>query len=119
MKVLLVEDEDVVRFVGCEAVTEAGHDVLEAANADEALAILEAADDVELLFSDIRMPGSMDGLDLARLVHERWPRIKILLTSGHARLRDRDLPDDGRFLPKPYQIDTLRQTLDELDARSD
>lgn len=116
MKVLIVEDEATVRFINAEVVADAGYEVLEAANADEALAILERADDIQLLFSDIRMPGSMDGVELAQLVHERWPNIRILLTSADTRLRDADVPDDGRFLPKPYKVDALLQKLAELEG---
>lgn len=89
-RILVVEDETLIRMVGAEILEDAGFDVLEAADADEALRILQAHDDVLLLFSDVDMPGSMDGLDLARVVHERWPDIRLLLTSGrHERKRRR------------------------------
>lgn len=105
--VLIVEDETLVRMHGSDVLGEAGFEVIEAADADEALAILGRHDGVHLLFSDIDMPGSMDGLKLAQLVHERWPHIRLLLTSGHYRLDDGELPAEGRFLRKPWKQDAL------------
>lgn len=111
MKVLIVEDEALVRFVGAEAAIDAGYEVLEAESADEALKILEQADEVGILFSDIRMPGSMDGLELAKVVHDRWPKIGILLTSGDTFPDFAEMPDDGRFLPKPFRMENLKREL--------
>lgn len=113
-KVLLVEDEMMVRMVGADALADAGYEVIEAGSADEAIRILEAVGEVEVLFTDIRMPGSMDGLQLAELVHERWPAVKILVTSGDTWPSVDRLPEEGRFLPKPYLIDTLQHEVDEL-----
>ncbi|MBB5724728.1 CheY-like chemotaxis protein [Sphingomonas endophytica] len=116
--VLIVEDELFVRMIGADALEEAGYSVIEAASADEALAVLEEADNVEVLFTDIRMPGSMDGLKLAEVVHERWPGIRILLTSGDTRPSRADIPDDGRFLAKPYRFESLSRELTTLlDSR--
>ncbi|MDR6789316.1 CheY-like chemotaxis protein [Sphingomonas sp. BE138] len=112
--VLIVEDELFVRMIGADALEEAGYRVMEAASADEALAILERADNVQVLFTDIRMPGSMDGLTLAKVVHERWPNIRILLTSGDTHPSTDAIPDDGRFLPKPYRFDSLSRELTTL-----
>lgn len=105
--ILLVEDETLVRMQGVDVLEEAGFTVLEAANADEALQLLEQHDDVELLFSDIDMPGSMDGLALARLVHEKWPAIHLLLTSGYHRVSEARIPENGRFVSKPWQEKAL------------
>ena len=112
--VLIVEDEWVVRMVGADALIDAGYEVIEAASADEALGILEAGDDIQVLFTDIRMPGRMDGLALAHLVHDRWPRIRILLTSGDTWPAKSSIPDHGRFLSKPYRVETLQRQLAEL-----
>ncbi|MEH3103483.1 MAG: response regulator [Sphingomonas phyllosphaerae] len=112
--VLIVEDEVFVRMIGADALEEAGYSVIEAACADEALAVLEGADDVEVLFTDIRMPGSMDGLKLAEVVHKRWPAIRILLTSGDMRPTGADIPDEGRFLAKPYRFESLSRELTTL-----
>jgi two-component system, response regulator PdtaR len=115
-RVLIVEDEMIVRLVGVDAAADAGYEVLEAGSADEALRIIEDAGDIQILFSDIRMPGSMNGLELAQLVHDRWPDIKILLTSGDTWPPKDAIPDEGRFLAKPYKLERLQRELDELNA---
>src|SRR6476620_885131 len=94
-------------------VEDAGFTAVEAVNADEALSILEARSDIALLFSDIQMPGSMDGLKLAHAVHARWPSIKIILVSGHVNLSDADKPADSRFFGKPLVV---KQMIAELQA---
>jgi DNA-binding NtrC family response regulator len=109
--ILIVEDELLVRMHGSEVLEEAGFEVIEAADADEALAILDVHGGIHLLFSDIDMPGSMDGLKLAQRVHERWPHIRLLLTSGHYQLSDGDLPMEGRFLRKPWNQDVLVESV--------
>lgn len=113
-RVLLVEDEATVRMIGSDALEDAGYEVVDAESADEALLLLESMDDVAVLFTDIRMPGSMDGLELARLVHDRWPAMKILLTSGDTWPPKSLIPDDGRFIPKPYEIDRLQDEIGRL-----
>ena len=85
-----------------------------AANADEAIAILSARSDIHLVFTDIQMPGSMDGLKLARFGRDRWPPIKIVATSGHVRTADEDLPAGSVFIPKPYSGAQLISTLRDL-----
>lgn len=116
--VLIVEDEALVRMYGCDVLEHAGFEVLEAGTADEAVALLEKHDDVHLLFSDIDMPGSMDGLELAELVHTRWPKIGLLMTSGHRSPSERSIPDDGKFIPKPWrESDVLDKVRSILDAK--
>src|SRR6202521_1554944 len=95
--VLIVEDEMMLRMRAVDMVEDAGFTPIEAINADDALALLESRSDIELLFTDIQMPGSMDGLKLAYAVHERWPLIKIILVSGQLRLSDDDKPPKSRF----------------------
>ena len=99
--VLVVEDEMLLRMRAVDMVEDAGFTPVEAVNADDALAILESRPDIELLFTDIQMPGSMDGLRLAYAVHERWPLIKIILVSGQLKLTDTDKPAKSRFFGKP------------------
>jgi DNA-binding NtrC family response regulator len=113
-KVLVVEDEATLRMIGSDALEDAGYEVIDAASADEALRILNTASGVEVLFTDIRMPGSMDGLALATLVHSRWPTIKILITSGDTWPRKEIIPDDSRFLSKPYKVQRLQEEIDKL-----
>jgi len=105
--ILVVEDEALVRIHGCGLLEGAGFEVIEAETADEAVGLLERHDDVGLLFSDIDMPGSMDGLELAAIVHDRWPGIGLLITSGHRRPSGDSLPDGGRFIAKPWQEDRV------------
>jgi CheY-like chemotaxis protein len=112
--VLIVEDELLVRLHAAQIIEEAEFDVIEASNADEAIAILEARSGITVLFTDIQMPGSMDGLKLAAAVKGRWPPIKIVATSGVVNVRPDDLPEGGRFLPKPYNPIQLTATIREL-----
>ena len=93
-----------------------GFDVVEAGNADAAIAILKARPDIHVVFTNIQMPGSMDGLKLARFVRDRWPPIKIVATSGFVNVGKDDLPEGGRFVPKPYRSEHIVATLRELIA---
>jgi CheY-like chemotaxis protein len=101
--VLVVEDELLLRMRAVDMVEDAGFTSVEAVDADEAVAILESRSDISLLFTDIQMPGSMDGLKLAHAVHRRWPSIKIILVSGQLELADLDIPLDSRFFEKPLE----------------
>ena len=112
--VLVVEDEFLLRMDAADVIGAAGFEVLEAANADEAITILEARSDVTVVFTDIQMPGSMDGLKLARAVRGRWPPIKIIATSGRLNVGEVDLPEGGRFLAKPYSPAQVTGVLREL-----
>src|SRR6188768_4507352 len=112
--VLVVEDEFLLRMEAADMVKAAGFEVVEAASADQAIEILEARRDITVMFTDIQMPGSMDGLKLARAVRGRWPPIKIVATSGHVNVAETDLPDGGRFLPKPYNPQQIAGLLREL-----
>jgi CheY-like chemotaxis protein len=102
---LVVEDEALVRMVAVDMLEAAGLTVFEAATADEAWAILESRGDIGALFTDIEMPGSMNGFALANQVAERWPHIRLVLTSGRCQLASRDVPDHGMFVPKPYMAE--------------
>src|SRR5260370_37137599 len=108
------EDELVLRLTAVEIVTDAGFEPLAAATADEALAILEARADVRLVFTDIQMPGSMDGLGLAHAVRDRCPPVELIVTSGRAHIPAKDLPDGGRFFAKPYDVEALSQAFQEM-----
>ena len=112
--VLVVEDEMVLRMRAVDIVEDAGFTAVEAVNADEALAILESRSDISLLFSDIQMPGSMDGLKLAYAVHDRWPAIKIILVSGQIKLSDAERPTDSRFFGKPLEVTHMIAELQEM-----
>jgi CheY-like chemotaxis protein len=108
-----VEDEGLVRMNAVAMIEEAGFNVLEASDADDAIRILETRRDVAVIFTDIEMPGSMNGIKLAHAVRDRWPPIKIIATSGHYGFREGDLPTGGRFLPKPYTLPQISEALRE------
>jgi CheY-like chemotaxis protein len=99
--VLVVEDEMMLRMRAVDMVVDAGYTPLESLDAAEAVAILESRSDVALMCTDIQMPGQMDGVGLAHAVHERWPRIRIIVVSGQLNLPPFDLPPRSRFLGKP------------------
>ena len=115
--VLIVEDELLLRMDAIDMIEAAGFEVIEAGNADEAIELLESRRDITVVFTDIQMPGSMDGLKLARAVRGRWPPIKIVATSGHVEVSETDLPEGGRFLAKPYSSVQVAGVLRELTAR--
>jgi two-component sensor histidine kinase/ActR/RegA family two-component response regulator len=105
--VLVVEDEMILRMRAVDIVEDAGFRSVEAVNADEAISILESRSDISLLFTDIQMPGSMDGLKLAHAVHDRWPSIKIILVSGHVQPSDAERPANSRFFGKPLGVEQM------------
>ena len=112
--VLVVEDEILLRMDAIDALEAAGYDVLDAGNADEAIAMLKVRGDIHVIFTDIDMPGSMDGLKLAHFVRDRWPPVKIIATSGLAHVAEKNLPEGGRFLHKPYTPTQVIATIDQL-----
>ena len=112
--VLIVEDEMMLRMRAVDIVEDAGFTPIEAVNADDALAILESRSDIEMLFTDIQMPGSIDGLKLAYAVHERWPLIKIILVSGQLTLTDDDKPADSRFFGKPLDVKNMIAEMQDM-----
>jgi CheY-like chemotaxis protein len=112
--ILIVEDDFLIRMGAVEMIKTAGFAIVEAANADEAMEILEVRLDITVVFTDIQMPGSMDGLKLAAAIRGRWPPIKIIATSGMVNVRKIDLPEGGLFLPKPYSSAEIVRTLREV-----
>lgn len=105
--VLIVDDEALIRLTAADILADCGAVVLEAGDAVEALKILNERDDIALVFSDVNMPGAIDGLQLLQRVHELRPAVELILTSGRERFADAKLPDDGTFLPKPYNASEL------------
>lgn len=105
--VLVVEDEMLLRMRAVDMVEDAGYTSVEAVDADEAMAILKSRSDIALLFTDIQMPGSMDGLKLAQTVRNRWSPVKIILVSGQLELTDIDLPSGSRFFGKPLEAEVM------------
>jgi len=115
--VLVVEDDPLVRLDAVDLVEDAGYVVYEAANAEQAIALLERHEDIFAVFTDIEMPGLMDGLKLAYVVKERWPPCAILIASGYVRLSAKDMPDHALFFPKPYTPSAIAEALDKVASR--
>ena len=98
--VLIVEDEFLIREMLKDELEDAGYQVVPASDADDAVRVLEARQDIHLVFTDINMPGSMDGLKLAAFVNDRWPPVHIIVITGRAK--PVGLPPNALFIPKPY-----------------
>jgi two-component sensor histidine kinase/CheY-like chemotaxis protein len=113
-KVLVVEDEMMLRMRAVDIVEDAGFTPIEAVNADDAFTILESRSDIDLLFTDIQMPGTMDGLKLAHAVHARWPYIKIMLVSGQVTPAESEKPANSRFYGKPLEVKKMIAELQEM-----
>jgi len=109
--VLIVEDEPTLLLFAQDFLEDAGFQTLTAVNADAAIAILETRDDIRIIFTDIDMPGSMNGIKLAEAVRNRWPPIQIIATSGH--ISAPNLPKGSKFFDKPFEpqkvIDAIRE----------
>lgn len=114
--VLVVEDDPLLRLMATEFIEDAGFDVVEAENADKAVAILEMRTDIRIVFTDIDMPGSMDGIKLAAAVRDRWPPIEIIIVSGHKSEQDVTLPMRAVFYSKPYDINIVTAKLHQMAA---
>jgi len=100
--IVIVEDELITGEYLSDILTEKGYSVIAVANADEAIAMLETRSDVRMLITDINMPGPMNGLNLAATVRERWPKIKIIITTGAQRPKIEEVPTGSLYLKKPY-----------------
>jgi len=105
--VLVVEDEPIIRMNAVAMIEDAGFDVIEASNADDAILLLESRHDIRVVFSDIEMPGSMDGLKLMHAVRERWPPVVLILASGRVTPKVEDMPTQTVFISKPYIEDAV------------
>ncbi len=115
--VLVCEDEELVRINTCELLEQSGLKVLEAADATEALALIEAHPEIQVLVTDVRMPGWMSGIDLARLVEKKWPEISILVTSAYYTAEESVLPENMTLFPKPFSPDALAREVRLLMKR--
>lgn len=112
--VLVVEDEPLIRLAAVDMVEDAGYTVIEAGNADEAIALLERHPEIRIVFTDVEMPGSINGIKLANFIRDRWPPIEIIITSGAVPRENVTLPNRGVFLPKPYRPEELARQLDSM-----
>ena len=116
--VLIVEDESLIRIGAVSPIEDAGFTVYEAASADEAISLMEQHREIRLIFTDINMPGSMDGIKLAHYVRERWPPVEIIVTSGQIKPRSEDLPSDAVFIGKPYRSRDIAHKISEMLAEA-
>ena len=116
--ILVVEDEMLLRMRVVDMMEDAGYVPVEAIDADEALIILQSRSDIVLMLTDVQMPGSMNGLQLAHAVRERWPPIKIILASGALKLSGSEIPTDSRFFGKPLQSDEIVAEMREMLGRA-
>ena len=112
--VLIVEDSAIIRMSAVDLVLSAGYEALEACDADEAIRILEQRHDVDLVFTDVQMPGTMDGIKLAHFIRDRWPPVKLIVASGAAIIEESSLPGGSRFFSKPYDDDTITDAMARL-----
>jgi two-component system, response regulator PdtaR len=115
--VLVVDDETLIRMHAVSAIEDAGYTVYEAVDADDAIAIIEKHPDIRVMFTDVNMPGSMNGIKLAHYVRNRWPPIVIIVTSGLAKITMDQLPAGSDFLAKPYRTDHLLRSLRDTANR--
>jgi CheY-like chemotaxis protein len=117
--ILVAEDDGNLRFLASELLEGSGYTVVEADSAKEALEVMEARKDVRLLFTDIQMPPGISGLELAREVHKRWPKVLLVITSGQVQPTRAEIADHGRFLRKPYFAEDLLGQIADLFKKDD
>ncbi len=112
--VLVVEDSTIIRMGAVDLVLSAGYEALEACDADEAIRILESRNDVDLVFTDVQMPGTMDGIKLSHYIRDRWPPVRLIVASGEAILEESSLPTGSRFFSKPYDSHAITDAMAHL-----
>ncbi len=112
--VLIVEDEPLLLMMAVDMVEDAGFRVVTAQSADDAVAVLLSRTDIRVVFTDIDMPGSMDGLKLAATIRDRWPPIEIIITSGFRQPSASEMPQRATFFAKPYQPSQIVKTLHRM-----
>jgi CheY-like chemotaxis protein len=112
--VLVVEDEILIRMNAVEMVEKAGFEAIAACDADEAIRVLESRNDIRAVFTDVQMPGSMDGVRLARVIRNRWPPVALIVTSGQTAGLESGVPTGGKFLSKPYEQVQIEKVLRQL-----
>jgi CheY-like chemotaxis protein len=111
---LVVDDEPLILMDTCDLITDAGFYVIEANTADEAFAFLNDHSSLQLVLTDIQMPGSMDGIQLAREIADRWPHIKIIVASGAVKPAEGVLPASATFMSKPISVDLVNRSISKL-----
>lgn len=114
--ILVVEDDAIIRMGALDLIERAGFGALQASSADEAIKILEARRDIHLVFTDVEMPGTMDGIRLSHYIRDRWPPIKLIVASGRTIVEQSSLPEGAHFFGKPYNETDLVQSIRRLVA---
>lgn len=114
--VLVVEDEPVIRLMAIELIEDGGFEVVSVADAADAVRVLETRLDIRVVFTDIDMPGGMDGIRLAAFIRERWPPIEIVITSSHVHIKESEIPARGVFVSKPYDGQNLVRLLQSMSG---
>ncbi len=114
--VLVVDDSALIRMAAVDLVQSAGYEVLEAQDADAAILILESRDDIDLVFTDVQMPGTMDGIKLSHYIRNRWPPVKLIVTSGMAFVEESSLPTGSQYFAKPYTDTAITNAMARLLA---
>lgn len=112
--VLIVEDSAMIRMSAVDLVVSAGYEALEAGDADEAIRILEMRDDIDLVFTDVQMPGAMDDIKLSHYIRDRWPPVKLIVASGATIIEESKLPVGSRFFSKPYDDLSITEAMARL-----
>jgi two-component system, response regulator PdtaR len=117
--VLVAEDEELVRLYAADLLTEAGYKVIDVASAEAALEAMAEQPNIRVLFTDIQMPGMLDGIQLARRVHEQWPDVLLLITSGGRQPAKAEIADHGHFIAKPYLPSDVLNEIVAMDSEAD
>ena len=117
--VLVVEDDPLLLIDAIDMVEDAGFTAYGARSADAAIEMMEAHPDIRVLFTDVDMPGSMDGLKLAKSVRDRWPPVTIMVTSGLRHVQKSEMPDHGLFFAKPYPPNSVVKALNKVATQVD
>lgn len=112
--ILVVEDEPLQRLMAVDLVEDAGFDVVDVASAVEAVRVLESRPDIRVVFTDIDMPGGLNGMQFAAAVRDRWPPIELIIVSGKRRLGAEEMPARGVFFAKPYRNDEITAVMRQM-----
>ncbi len=115
--VLVVEDDPIIRLSAVEMIRQLGFEAQHAGTAAQALLMLEKQSDIDVVFTDVAMPGSLDGLRLAHLIETRWPEISLVVTSGQRLVGEQDVPKSGTFIAKPYTLGVIGDALEQAANR--
>lgn len=114
--VLIVEDEPLLRLFAVDMIEDAGLETVEAANSTKTVVILKSRPDIRIVFTDVDMPHEIDGIHLAPCIRDRWPPIKIIITSGKPLPQRVNIPAEVVFFAKPFRQDRVIETLHAMAA---